>query len=145
MDLMTRRAFLATGSGLALGAGTGPAEAATGSVSLTIVSAGFILGAAGGKGVLRLGGRRYALNVGGISVGATFGASRVELFGTASRLRRASDIAGVYSKVGAGASMIHGDAVADLVNTNGVTLRLRGRQTGIMVSIDLSGMTISMA
>ncbi len=121
-----------------------PAEAATGSISLHIVSAGFIIGVSGGSGVLTLGGHQYPLSVGGISAGATIGASGTDLIGTAYHLHSPSDIEGIYSAVGAGLSVAGGRSAAQLSNAKGVVLRLRGRQVGFMVSIDLSGMQISL-
>ena len=83
MKTITRRSLIASGAALATGALLMPAEAATGSISLHIVSAGFIVGVSGGSGMLTLGGHRYPLSVGGISAGATIGASGTDLVGTA--------------------------------------------------------------
>jgi hypothetical protein len=46
--------------------------------------------------------------------------------------------------VGAGLAIAGGARVARLRNANGVVLELRGRQVGFEVSIDLSGMTVSL-
>ena len=102
-------------------------------------------GASGGSGVLTFEGRQYRLSVGGISAGATIGASGADLVGTASHLHSAADIQGIYSAVGAGLSVAGGRQAARLSNANGVILRLRGRQIGFMFSLDLSGMQISLA
>ena len=142
MSAITRRRFVTLTGAAALTGLAAPASAASGYVQLKIVSAGFIIGATGGEGVLTFGGRRYQLSIGGVSAGATIGASGARLHGTATGLRRASDIAGVYSKVGAGMAAVHGEQAAELVNANGVHLRLQGRETGLMLSLDLSGMAI---
>ena len=114
-------------------------------VSLHIASAGFIIGVTGGSGVLSFGGRQYPLSIGGISAGALIGASATDLIGTASHMHQPGDIAGVYSAIGAGLSVAGGRSVAQLSNARGVVLRLRGRQIGFSFSIDLSGMSISLA
>lgn len=145
MKNITRRGLIVTGAALATGAFLPSAEAATGSISLRILSAGFIFGASGGSGVLTFEGRQYRLSVGGISAGATIGASGADLVGTASHLHSAADIQGIYSAVGAGLSVAGGRQAARLSNANGVILRLRGRQIGFMFSLDLSGMQISLA
>ncbi len=146
MDLITRRSLLVSGgAALAAGAVATPALAATGSISIRIVSAGFIIGVSGGSGVLRFQGRDYRLSVGGISAGATIGASGTDLVGAAYHLRQPADITGIYSAVGAGLSIAGGRSVAQLSNANGVLLKLHGRQMGLMFSIDLSGMSISLA
>ncbi len=144
MKTITRRSLIASGAALATGALLTPAEAATGSISIHIVSAGFIIGVSGGSGVLTLGGHRYPLSVGGISAGATIGASGTDLVGTAYHINSPADIEGIYSAVGAGLSVAGGRSAAQLSNAKGVVLRLRGRQVGFMVSIDLSGMQISL-
>lgn len=145
MNQVTRRSLIISGVALATGGmAVSQAEAATGSISLHIVSAGFIFGVTGGSGVLTFAGHQYPLSVGGISAGATIGASGTDLVGTAYHLHRPADIAGVYSAAGAGLSVAGGRSAAQLTNANGVLLRLRGRQIGFMFSIDLSGMVISL-
>ena len=120
------------------------AEAATGSVELNIFSAGFVVGAGGGGGVLVFQGRRYPLSVGGISAGATIGASSADLVGTASNLHDARDIEGVYSAIGAGVAVAGGASAAQLSNARGVVLHLHGRQVGFKIGFALSGLTISL-
>ncbi len=145
MNNLTRRSLIISGTAaLASGSMLAPAEAATGQISLRILSSGFIFGASGGSGVLTFQGRQYQLSIGGISAGATIGASGTDLVGTASHLRTPADIGGVYSAVGAGLSVAGGRSAAQLSNANGVVLRLRGRQVGFMFSLDLSGMEISL-
>jgi len=145
MSSITRRSLIISGAGLAAGALVSPAEAATGEVALHIASAGFIFGVTGGNGTLIFAGRQYPLTIGGISAGALIGASATDLVGTASHLHQPGDIAGLYSAIGAGLSVAGGRQVAQLSNARGVVLRLRGRQIGFSFSIDLSGMSISLA
>jgi lipid-binding SYLF domain-containing protein len=145
MSTVTRRSLILSGAGLATAVFVAPAEAATGSVSLHIASAGFIFGVTGGNGTLTFRGRQYPLNIGGISAGALVGVSATDLVGTASNLQAPGDIAGVYSAMGAGMSVAGGRSTAQLSNANGVRLRLHGRQIGFSFSIDLSGMVISLA
>jgi lipid-binding SYLF domain-containing protein len=144
MSEFTRRGFVLCGAAAATGCIVTPAEAATGSIAIKIFSAGFIFGVSGGSGTLTFRGHHYPLSIGGISAGATIGASGTEFIGTASRLHDVRDIEGVYSAVGAGLSVAGGRSAAQLSNARGVLLRLRGRQVGFMFSIDLSGMQISL-
>ena len=144
MKDMTRRGLILSGAALATGALLPPAEAATGSIAIKIISAGFIFGASGGSGVLTFEGRQYPLSIGGISAGATIGASGADLVGTASHLHSPADIEGIYSAIGAGLAIAGGRTAARLTNARGVVLRLRGRQVGFMFSLDLSGMQISL-
>jgi hypothetical protein len=145
MGIISRRSFILSGVGVASGAFVAPAEAATGSVALHIASAGFIFGVTGGSGTLTFRGSQYPLSVGGIRAGALIGVSAADLVGTASNLHSPGDIAGIYSAVGAGLSVAGGRTATQLSNANGVVLRLRGRQVGFSFSIDLAGMSISLA
>ncbi len=137
------RAALIAASVLAFAGAATVAHAASGSVRLNVVKAGWILGASGGSGTLSFQGRRYPLSVGGISAGLVFGASGTDFTGTVSNIRRPSDIAGVYGAVGAGAALGAGARVITLRNEKGAVLQLSGRQVGLMANLDLSGMTIS--
>ena len=145
MGIISRRSLILSGAGVATAAFVMPAEAASGSISLHIASAGFIFGVTGGSGTLTFRGAQYPLRVGGISAGALIGVSATDLVGTALNLHSPGDIAGIYSAIGAGLSVAGGRSTAQLSNANGVRLRLHGRQVGFSFSIDLSGMSISLA
>ena len=121
---------------------TSPAEAATGRVEFRVVRAGFILGFGSGSGTLRFNGKRYRLSVGGVSIGATIGIASADFVGRARNLRKASDIAGTYTAVGAGLAVAGGGAVAKLRNSRGVVLEVEATQIGFMVSINLSGLRL---
>lgn len=126
-----------------IGASTA-AMADSGKVHIRIVKAGFVLGGSGGSGTLTFHGRQYPLSLGGISYGFTFGASETNFYGTVSNIRRASDVAGVYGQAGAGAAVGRGAQAVVLTNQNGAVLTLSGRQRGVIVSADLSGLALSM-
>ena len=123
---------------------TSAAQADSGSVSIRIFKAGFVIGGSAGSGVLRFHGRNYPLSVGGLSYGFTFGASETRFHGTVSNIRRPSDIAGVYGQAGAGAALVRGAQAVALVNQNGAVLSLAGGQTGLIVSADLSGLALGL-
>ena len=144
MKNLTRRGVLISGTALALGGISGTAQAATGSISLHLFSAGFIFGVGGGSGVLTFGGKQYPLTLGGISAGATIGVSGADLVGTASHIHDPHDIEGIYTAIGAGVAVAGGAEAVSLRNARGVVLRLRGRQVGFKISFALSGMSISL-
>jgi hypothetical protein len=116
----------------------------SGSVSIRIVKAGFVIGGSAGSGTLTFHGRRYPLSIGGLSYGFTFGASETRFHGTVTNIRRPSDIAGVYGQAGAGAAAIRGAQGVVLTNQNGAVLTLAGVQSGLIVSADLSGLVLSL-
>jgi hypothetical protein len=122
----------------------GPVSAATGTISIEIAKVGFIVGVGGGRGTLVFQGRRYPLSVGGLSLGATIGASKADLVGTAHNLRRPADIAGTYTAVGAGVAAGGGASGIRLQNAKGVVLDLRGRNIGLEINASVSGVEISL-
>jgi lipid-binding SYLF domain-containing protein len=126
-----------------LGAQTA-ANADNGTIRLTIVKAGFVVGGSGGSGVLNFRGRSYPLSIGGLSYGFTFGASETRFRGTVTNIRRPSDINGVYAQGGAGAAVGRGAQAVVLTNQNGAILTLTGEQAGLIVSLDLSGLALSL-
>ena len=120
-----------------------PSQADSGTVRLRVGSAGFIIGVGGGSGTLTFHGKTYPLRVSGVSLGM-IGVSSADLVGRARNLRRASDIAGSYTAVGAGLAIAGGASTARMQNANGVVLEVRGTKVGFSASLDLSGLTISM-
>lgn len=128
----------------ALAVTSASALADSGSISLRIVKAGFVVGGSGGSGVLTFHGRRYPLSIGGLSYGFTFGASETNFYGRVTNIRSPSDVAGVYGQAGAGAAVGVGAQGVVLTNQNGAVLTLSGRQVGAIVSADLSGLALSM-
>lgn len=120
------------------------ANAAEGTISIRIVKAGFVIGGSVGEGVLTFQGRRYPLSIGGLSYGFTFGASETRFRGTVRNIRRPSDVSGVYAQGGAGAAVGRGAQAVVLTNQNGAVLQLSGEQTGLIVSLDLSGLALSL-
>ena len=118
-------------------------QAATGTIRLHIVKAGVVIGGSDGYGILTLGRRHYRLKVNGSSIG-TLGVATVDLVGTVSNLRRASDIAGPYSDASAGLAIIGGSSAVTLQNDRGVIMQLQGLQTGLQIALSLGGTTIAL-
>jgi hypothetical protein len=127
-----------------LAAGVSQARADGGTVRISFVKAGFVIGGAVGQGTLTFQGRTYRLTVGGLSYGFTFGGSQTYLHGRVSNIYRPSDIEGVFGAAGAGATVIRGPQAIVLTNQNGAVLELSGNQTGLMVNLDLSGIALSL-
>ncbi|HWG06412.1 MAG TPA: hypothetical protein VG271_15485 [Beijerinckiaceae bacterium] len=115
-----------------------------GTIRISVVKAGWFIGGSAGSGTLTFHGRRYPLSIGGVDFGLVFGASQTYLSGAVTHIRRPSDVAGVYGAGGAGAAIIRGVRAIVLTNEKGAVLQLSGRQTGLMVNADLSGLAISL-
>ena len=113
-------------------------------IEMDIFKAGFIVGISGGSGLLHFQGRGYPVSIGGVSLGATIGASKAELIGEVYNLGKPSDIEGTYVAAQAGIAAAGGAKVFELSNSKGVNLQLRGAQIGFELSLDLSGMQIKL-
>ena len=120
------------------------ALADSGAISIRIFKAGFVIGGSAGSGTLTFRGRKYPLSIGGLSYGFTFGASETRFHGTVSNIRRPSDVEGVYAQAGAGAAAVRGAQAVVLTNQRGAVLTLTGAQKGLIVSLDLSGLALSL-
>jgi hypothetical protein len=120
------------------------ANADSGTIRISVVKAGWIIGGSGGSGTLTFHGRRYPLSIGGISYGIVFGASKTEFSGRVRNIRRPSDVAGVYGAAGAGLAVGGGARAIVLTNQKGAILELSGSQVGLIANADLSGLAISL-
>ena len=118
------------------------AQAENASIQFEVFRAGFIVGGQGGGGTLIFKGKGYPIRVRGLSLGATIGVARAELVGEVSNINRPEDIEGVYTAVGGAAVLAGGASTVEMVNSNDVRMRLRGRAIGLELSLDLSGMRI---
>src|SRR3984885_15815668 len=128
-----------------MGAGASSvAHADSGTIRISELKGGWFIGASGGSGTLTFHGQQYRLSIGGLSAGLVFGASQTYLSGRVSHISRPSDVAGVYGAGGAGAAIGTGVGAIVLTNEKGAVLQLSGRQTGLMVNADLSGLAISL-
>jgi hypothetical protein len=115
-----------------------------GTIALTLYKAGFVVGGSGGTGTLKFKGKQYPVNIGGVSLGATIGASKAELIGEAYNLKKPSDIEGTYAAVQAGVAVVGGGKVAELKNSKGVVLKIKGKQVGLELALDLGGMEVAL-
>jgi len=120
------------------------ARAESGTIAFSVLKAGWVIGGSGGSGTLFFHGRRYPVSIGGISYGIVFGASETHFRGTVRNIRSPYDVAGVYGAAGAGAAVGAGSQFIVLRNEKGAELALSGRQVGLQINADLSGLSISM-
>lgn len=127
-----------------IGASLATPSHAQGTIHIKVLKGGWVIGASAGSGTLNLGGRSYPLSVGGLSAGLVFGGSATDFRGTVGNIRSPGDINGIYTAIGAGAAVAGGVRAITLRNAKGVTLRLQGAQVGLMINVDLSGMTLAL-
>lgn len=120
------------------------AHADSGTIRFSVYKAAFFIGGSGGEGTLTFHGKRYPISIGGISGGLAFGASKTYFQGRVRHIRRASDVTGVYGAAGGGGALGRGAQVIVMTNDKGAQLELTGRQVGLQVNADLSGMSIAL-
>lgn len=143
----TRRAFVAVTAALILLGGSTTALAQPkpdATIAFDIFKAGFIVGGSGGSGMLTYKGKTYPLTIGGVSLGATIGVTKADLVGEVYNLKSQNDIAGIYTAAQAGFAVAGGNKVADLRNSKGVQIKVRGKQVGLALEADLSGLQIEL-
>jgi hypothetical protein len=138
------RAAAATLAALAAFSLPSAAQADTCSISFTVLKAGWVIGGSGGSGALRCPGRTYPISIGGVSWGIMFGASETRFSGRAHFNGSPYNVAGAYGSAGAGAAVGVGAQAIVLRNEKGATLELVGRQVGLQINADLSGLVITM-
>jgi hypothetical protein len=114
-----------------------------GGITFSVIKAGIVIGGSAGSGTLSFHGRQYALGIGGLSYGFTFGASETRFRGTVSNIHSASDVAGVYAAGNVGAAVGRGAQAIVLTNPKGAILTLTGSSVGAIVSADLNGLVIT--
>ena len=124
-------------------AAPGAARADSGTIRFAVLKGGWFVGASGGDGALFFHGKVYPVSVGGLSAGLVSGASRTSFNGAVSHIRSPYDVSGVYFAVGGGAAVGAGGQVIVLRNEKGALLTLSGKQLGLQVNVDLSGLVIT--
>lgn len=138
------RAFIAALAAVVTLSVASPARADEGRVHISFIKAGWVIGGSVGSGTMTFRGRTYRLAVGGLSYGLTFGGSQTDLVGRVRNIYQPSDIEGVYGAGSAGAAVVRGAQAVVLTNQKGAVLELAGRQTGLIVNVDLSGMALTL-
>jgi hypothetical protein len=122
----------------------GAAHADSGTIRFSVYKAAFFVGGSGGEGTLTFHGKRYPVSIAGVSGGFAFGVSKTYFQGTVRHIRRARDVTGVYGAAGGGGAIGKGAQVIVMANNKGAQLELTGRQVGLQVNADLSGLTINL-
>ncbi len=138
-----RAALMALTVVFAAAGASSAAHADGGTISFRVLTGGWVFGASGGSGWLVFHGQRYPISIGGLSAGLVFGASETYFAGSVGHINSPYDVSGIYGAAGAGAAVGAGGQMIVLRNEKGAVLTLTGRQVGLQVNIDLSGLSIS--
>ncbi len=132
--------FLATGLALAA-----EAKKPDGTVKIDETQFAFIAGGSLGGGSLTFKGKEYPFKLGGLSVGANIGVSKMSATGEVYNLKDVSEFPGTYTKVDASVALGGGVGGLHLKNENGVIMRLESRTAGLQLNVGtVSGVKVTM-
>ena len=95
-----------------------------------------------GGGTLTYHGKRYPVDVDGLTVGSV-GVSKATASGSVYDLKKLEDFNGTYTAVGAGATVGGGGSVATMRNQNGVRITLRSTSRGVKFTLGASGVSLN--
>jgi hypothetical protein len=112
-------------------------NAEIGRIHITFLKAGH----GSGSGYLFYQGQKYGLSVSSTKVGRVW-ITAIDLIGTASNLRKAADIIGIYTAADPGVGIVRHGKMARLENAKGVVLEVRAVNLSRWFTLNLSGMTL---
>ncbi|SKA38594.1 hypothetical protein SAMN02745126_06059 [Enhydrobacter aerosaccus] len=130
------------GTGLAGSSARAQQRVKTGTVEIEQVQVAFIGSGNLGGGTLFFQGRSYRFTVGGLGIGG-FGVSKMQATGDVYNLRELRQFPGAYGQARYG--VVVGDQSAGelwLENPNGVLINLKGRRTGLALSLGADAVII---
>ena len=116
----------------------------TATIEISNWRVGFVVGYGGGSGKLHYQGKSYPLTIKGLRVGAAAGIAKANLTGDVYNLTKPEDIEGDYSAGAAAAAVVMGGKVWSLENAKGVIIKVKGKEKGLELALDLSGMTVKL-
>jgi len=128
--------------GLALAA---DAKKPSGTVVIEETQFAVILGGSVGGGKLTFQGKEYPFKIGGLTVGANVGISKMSAVGEVYALKKVSDFPGTYTKLEASVAVGGGVGGQRLQNEHGVIMNLRSRTKGLNLNLgNVTGLTVTM-
>ncbi len=119
-------------------------KAPSGTVTIDETQFGFIIGGSAGGGELIFKGNKYPFKIGGLSVGANVGVSKMAAVGEVYDLNDITKFPGTYTKLDAGIALGGGVGGLRMKNENGVIMRLESRTQGLQFNLGMSGVTVTM-
>jgi len=116
----------------------------SGTVTIDETQFGFIVGGSVGGGVLHYKGKTHKFKIGGISVGANLGISKVAASGEVYDLTDLSKFAGTYAKLDGNATIGGGVGGTVLKNEHGVIMKLKSTQEGLQFNLSANGVQVKL-
>lgn len=116
----------------------------SGKVVINETQFGLIIGGSTGGGTLAFRGKKYPFKIGGLSVGANIGVSKMSAVGEVYDLKDVTKFPGTYTKLDASIALGGGVGGLQMKNENGVIMRLDSRTKGLQFNLGVSGVTVTM-
>jgi hypothetical protein len=117
----------------------------SGTVVIDETQFAFIVGGSTGGGMLTFQGKEYPFKIGGLTVGANVGISKMSAAGEVYDLKDVVKFPGIYTKLDAGIALGGGVGGLRLKNEHGVIMRLESRTEGLQLNVgSASGITVKM-
>lgn len=132
--------MIASGAAVAAESSSKP----SGTVTINETQFGFILGGSVGGGELTYKGKKYPFKIGGISVGANFGVSKLSAVGEVFNLTDISKFPGTYAKLDSNVSVGGGVGGMVMRNEHGVVMSLTSTQEGLQFNMSANGVNVQM-
>jgi len=115
-----------------------------GTVTIDETQFGFIVGGSSGGGTLNYQGKEYPFKLGGLSVGANVGVSKMSATGEVYDLKDIAQFPGTYTELDASVALGGGMGGLHLKNEKGVIMHLESRTEGLQLNLGVSGVTVTM-
>ena len=116
----------------------------SGTVSINETQFALIVGGSTGGGVLTYQGKKYPFKIGGISLGANVGVSKLAASGEVYDLTQLSKFPGTFTKLESSITLGGGVGGTVLKNENGVIMRLTSTSEGLQLNLSASGVTVKL-
>ena len=129
--------------GFSAGAADAP-KVPSGTVSISETQFALIVGGSTGGGVLTYQGKKYPFKIGGMSLGANVGVSKLSASGEVYDLTDISKFPGTFTKLESSITLGGGMGGTVLRNENGVIMRLTSTSEGLQLNLSASGVTVKL-
>ncbi len=116
----------------------------SGTVSINETQFALIVGGSTGGGVLTYQGKKYPFKIGGVSLGANVGVSKLAASGEVYDLTNISKFPGTFTKLESSITLGGGVGGTVLKNENGVIMRLTSTSEGLQLNLSASGVTVKL-
>ena len=119
-------------------------KAPSGTVSISETQFALIVGGSTGGGVLTYQGKKYPFKIGGMSLGANVGVSKLSASGEVYDLTDISKFPGTFTKLESSITLGGGMGGTVRRNENGVIMRLTSTSEGLQLNLSASGVTVKL-